>query len=109
MEKILKARKEHICQLCDGKINKEEIYVLHELKGPVYEDSEDPEFVGKQISVWFYKEKQHLPELHCHWPEECKKGNHVKLEYHDSDPNSNTCGQYFSYCEECGTDLSDIE
>lgn len=108
METVRKARKDYICEICNKTINKGEIYVLHELKGPVYEDSGDPEFNGKQVSVWFHKIKQHLPQLNCGWPQECKDGNHSIVEYFDADPNSETCGQTFKYCDNCGTDKATI-
>lgn len=105
MEKILKARKNHSCDLCDGIILKGEHYELIKLRGPKYQLSSDPEDDGKQIGVEYNLFRHHLPELNCHWPEECKKGNHSKVEYYDGDPYSSTCGEDFVYCENCGTNL----
>lgn len=101
--KRIKARKEHHCDSCDGIIKKGENYDLLDTRIPKFDDKDN------QIGIEFFKLRCHPKELNCYWPDECKKGNHKELYYTDNHPDSRNYGDTVCYCENCGTDLSDIE
>jgi hypothetical protein len=98
--KRVKARKDHKCEGCDEQILKGEMYDFLSFRSPNFDKND------VQIGIEYVKIRSHLAELNCHWPDECKNGNHSKVEYNESDPYSSDCGKYFVYCENCGTDLS---
>lgn len=100
--KRVKARKNHKCDCCDDLILKGEMYDYYESRNPEFDDNDN------QIGIYYLKVRHHLLELNCNWPDECKKGNHSKVEYNESDPYSSDCGKDFVFCENCGTDLSNI-
>lgn len=102
-ETIRKARKSYECDTCGKFINKGESYLEIKERGPKYEmNLNDPTEDGNQVGIQYSKYRVHLPELNCSWPDECKKGNHIKETYTDTDLNSTTCGQEIEYCVECG-------
>lgn len=108
MEKLIKARKDHKCNYCDQTIKKGEVYEYIECRGPKYAPSEDPEYDGPQIGIFYDKFRKHHPLMNCHWPQQCKQGNHSIVEYLDTNPESDSCGQEFIYCENCGTPKQDL-
>lgn len=101
--KTIKARKEHECEGCCKPIHKGEMYDYFRSRAPKY-DSED-----RQIGIEYIEIRTHPAELNCHWPEECKKGNHVEHFYTDNRPDSPEYGDTIYYCVNCATDLSNIE
>lgn len=101
--KIIKAIKNHSCEGCNELILKGEMYDLLSFRAPKFDEKD------KQIGIEFIKIRSHLAELNCHWPDECKKGNHKEHYYTNNNPESPDYGDTKCYCTECATDLSDIE
>lgn len=93
MEKIIKARKNHVCHQCDKPIFKGENYLFISTRYGTYESS------GEQDGIEYLNVKAHLPEKHCDWPEDCKRGDHTIIYFSDK----------AGYCEECGTDIENIK
>lgn len=92
MEKTVKARKDHKCDICDGAIKKGELYDYQEMKVPNY-DSDD-----MQIGIHFHKWRTHPLEQECfkckdkpcqytYYPAVCFQGGYQEPMY---------------YCENCG-------
>lgn len=101
--KTVKARKDYTCEGCDKPILKGELYDFVSGRQPVC-DKDD-----KQTGIEYFKIRTHRAELNCHWPEECKKGNHSEKFHVESNPESIHYGDTFVYCENCCSDLSNIE
>ncbi|HYH13995.1 MAG TPA: hypothetical protein VD794_02175 [Flavisolibacter sp.] len=101
--KRVKSRKDHICEACGNKIHKGEAYDLLKARTPRYDKNDN------QVGVEFVQIIAHPSEQHCHWPDECKKGNHVEVFYTDNHPDSPEYGDTFCCCKNCATDLSNIE
>lgn len=108
-EKIVKARKDHKCDHCDGIIQKGEKYLYMEMKNPKYADSDYDEYEGEQIGVTFDKYRLHDIYPPCHWPDQCKQGNHEIIHYHESDPESENCGEDFYFCHYCNSSEEEIK
>lgn len=103
-DSIIKARKDHNCDACDGIILKGQSYRLQKGRTGSYDIMTD-----EQIGIDFYEIKTHLDSEKCYWPEECRKGNHKMDTWEDGDPYSDTCGQTFHFCTECSTHKDEIE
>lgn len=101
--KRVRSRKEHECESCLKPILKGEIYDLLKCRVPRFDDKDN------QIGIEYIQIKCHIQELHCYWPEECKKGNHIEVFHTENHPDSPNYGDSYTFCELCGTDLSDIE
>lgn len=103
MKYFVKARKDHKCDGCDQPILKGSMYEFEKFRSPKYDEND------KQIGISYWNIRTHPNEQKCYWPEECRKGNHIMDSYHDVDPYSDTCGQAFHFCSECGSNKTEIE
>lgn len=101
MEKVKKARKEYTCEKCNGVIEKGSKYLFSSGKFPTYHGD-------VQTGVEFHSWKEHLPELHCHWPAECKAGKHQLQSYTEANPEDENCGKTFCWCFNCSESFDQI-
>ena len=63
MEKVVKARKRHKCDQCDGYIEKGEKYMYMEWRDPKISN----DYHETQIGIVYERCRLHLPSKNCTW------------------------------------------
>lgn len=111
MEKIVKARKIHTCNICEGNIQKGEKHIFYKYKEGLYDDED------KQISIEYKTFRHHIRDcfhrsdflgrkgMKIMW-DNCGRGNHKWINEELPGPWYNECGEMEPTgkikCDYCG-------